>query len=65
MEKEYLGDGAYADYSTGDLRLFTTNGLEEENEIFLDGDCLTALFKYVERCLKVKITIKPEQGLKL
>jgi hypothetical protein len=46
---EYLGDGVYGDYSNGDLRLYTDNGVEQANEIFINGDVLTCMFKYIER----------------
>jgi hypothetical protein len=57
---EYLGDSVYGDYSTGDLRLYTDNGEGASNEIILNGDVLTSLFKFVERSLVVKITVKPD-----
>ena len=56
-EPVYLGDGVYGDYSTGDLRLYTDNGVEQANEIFINGDVLSSMLKYVERCLFVKINI--------
>ncbi len=54
---EYLGDGVYGYYSNGALRLYTDNGVEQANEIFIDGDVLTSMFKYIERCLYVKINV--------
>lgn len=58
---DYLGDSVYGDYSTGDLRLYTDNGLGAENEIFIDSDTLTNMFSFIERCLNVKITVKPAE----
>lgn len=57
--KDYLGDSVYGDYSTGELRLYTDNGEGPTNEIVIDGDTLTSLFKFVERALSVKISVKP------
>lgn len=57
--KVYLGDSVYGDYSTGDLRLFTDNGEGPQNEIVIDGCTLTNLFKFIEKELLVKITVKP------
>ena len=56
---DYLGDSVYGDYSTGELRLYTDNGEGPTNEIIIDGDTLTSLFKFIERSLSVKITVKP------
>lgn len=64
MEKPkptYLGDSVYADYSSGQLQIYTNNGEGDNNEIFIDSDVLTNLFKYVETSLAVKITIKPKE----
>ena len=57
----YLGDGVYGDYSNGDLRLYTDNGVEQTNEIFINGDVLMCIFKYVERCLSLKISIAEQK----
>ena len=57
--KDYLGDSVYGDYSTGELRLYTDNGEGPSNEIIICGDTLTCLFKFIERALAIKISMKP------
>ena len=58
--KEYLGDSVYGDYSTGELRLYTDNGEGPKNEIIIDSDTLVSMFKFIERVMDVKITVKPQ-----
>jgi len=46
----YLGDGAYAELDdTGGVRIFTSNGVTEENEIFLELPMVGILNRYIER----------------
>lgn len=51
MNKEYIGDGVYAEVepSLGALVLTTENGVEVTNRIVLEPDVLEALEKYIER----------------
>jgi hypothetical protein len=62
-EPKYIGASVWADYSSGILKLFTSDSVREEfeiiDEIFLDSDTLTNLFKYIENVLQIKINIKP------
>lgn len=44
--KEYLGDAVYAEYEAGELRLWTTNGIEVTNEIFLEPEVFAALLQF-------------------
>jgi hypothetical protein len=60
--RDYLGDCVYGDYSDGELRLYIDNGADggwPANEIYINSDTLANLFKFVERALSVKITVKP------
>lgn len=45
--KEYLGDGAYAEIVPGGLELTTSNGIDTTNAIVLGEDELGALAKYL------------------
>jgi hypothetical protein len=58
---EYLGDGVYADYSTGDLWLYANDAENPTDSICINSDVLTSLLKYVEKSLAVKITVKPKE----
>ena len=62
---EYLGDGVYGDYTSGVMRLYTSNGIEEKNDIFLDGDVIVSFFKFIEKSLDVKITVKPPERIQI
>ncbi len=49
MDPTYLGDGAYVEkLSHFELRLFTTNGMEVTNEIFLEIDSIQRLERFIE-----------------
>ena len=48
MEKVYLGDGAYAEYDGFQMRIYTSNGVEETNEVFLGADELEALIEFIK-----------------
>jgi len=50
MNKEYLGDGAYAEVDEdGRLVLTTENGLRATNTIYFEPDTLAALLAYIDR----------------
>lgn len=51
IEPEYLGDGAYAGLHprTRDLVLWTSNGEEATNVIFLESPVVMALLRYMKR----------------
>lgn len=48
LETEYLGDGAYVAFSGYDVAVFTSDGLSIQNVVYLDGNCLAALKRFVE-----------------
>lgn len=50
VEKRYLGDGVYIDYSpmSGMLVLTTENGYEVTNTIFLESEVYEELLRYVK-----------------
>jgi hypothetical protein len=60
---EYLGDGAYADYSTGVLWLHANSHDNPTDKICIDGDVLVSLFKFIEKSMAVKITVKPASSM--
>lgn len=35
----YIGDGAYASFDGFQFRVFTSNGIEETNEVFFGSRC--------------------------
>jgi hypothetical protein len=47
IEKEYLGDGVYADYDGFHIILTTENGMETTNEILLDPRVCISLQNYI------------------
>lgn len=50
MEKEYLGDGVYADIDKyGQICLTTENGIETTNMIYLDPGVVERLTDYCTR----------------
>jgi hypothetical protein len=48
MKKIYLGDGAYAEYDGFQMRIYTSNGVEEKNEVFLGPHELEALINFLK-----------------
>lgn len=48
MSKQYLGDGVYADWDRGMLKLTTEDGLKETNTIYLEADVITALEDFLK-----------------
>lgn len=44
----YLGDGAYARFDGYQLELYTSNGIEETNNIYLDAHKLENLFIFLK-----------------
>jgi hypothetical protein len=61
VTKEHLGDGLYADYSSGELWIFPNHALKSTDKICISGDVLVCLFKFIEKSLSVKITVKPKE----
>lgn len=49
--RTYLGDGAYAEYrpSVGDYRIYTSDGDEETNEVFLESSAIIVLVNFVAK----------------
>lgn len=48
---QYLGDGCYVDFDGDQVRLYTSDGVCNTNEIFLDMSVLTNFIDYVENKL--------------
>ena len=48
-EKEYLGDGVYADIENGMLKLTTEDGIRATNTIYLESVVYAALVRYVDK----------------
>lgn len=44
----YLGDGVYARYDGWHVRLWTSDGIQETNVVYLDPHVLAALAAHVE-----------------
>jgi hypothetical protein len=44
----YLGDAVYADFDGYQVRLSTTNGIVETNEIYLEPKVLSNFLQYLE-----------------
>ncbi len=57
--KDYLGDGVYADFDGYQLRLYLDDGTGEHNEIYLEPCVLAALDGYRERVMRKP---KPEEA---
>jgi len=47
MPKTYLGDGVYADWDRGNLKLTTENGVEATNTIYLELEVLAKLMEFL------------------
>ena len=47
VEKQYVGDGCYAEDTAYGLVLTTSNGIEDTNTIVLEPEVWTALLAYV------------------
>ena len=49
IAKQYLGDGAYADFDGWSVVLTTENGLTETNRIVMEPEVTTAFLRWLER----------------
>jgi hypothetical protein len=49
MTKEYLGDGAYAEFDGYGIRLTTENGYETTNTIYLEPITYQSLVLFVDK----------------
>jgi hypothetical protein len=47
--KDYLGDGVYVGIERGMIALYTSNGRETTNMIYLEPEVLGAFLRYLER----------------
>jgi hypothetical protein len=47
-EPTYLGDAVYADFDGYMIRLFTTDGMTVQSEIFFEPQVYAALIHYVQ-----------------
>lgn len=49
MEKQYLGDGLYADFDGFHIVLTAENGISATDTVYLDAEVYDALVGYVTR----------------
>lgn len=49
LAKEYLGDGAYADFDGFHIVLTAENGIAATDTVYLDPHVVTALRRYMDR----------------
>lgn len=54
----YLGDGLYCSYDGFQYRLYATNGIAVDNEVFLEPMVLQAFFNVIQEKENVKITVE-------
>lgn len=57
IQKDYLGDGLYAEYDGYQIRLWTDRGNGNIHEVFLDPDVLADCFGFIEKAYGVMITV--------
>ncbi len=50
----YLGDGVYIKTHQGQLLLYTANGIEVTNKIYLEPEVAELLVNYINKILNVK-----------
>jgi hypothetical protein len=55
LEKQYIGDGVYADFDGYTVTLTTENGTGITNTIYLEPEVLQELEGYVNRLRKQKV----------
>ena len=55
---EYLGDSVYANYDGYSIRLYTSNGLMEYSEIYLEPEVADALVRFWKKWKGEKETDK-------
>lgn len=49
LPKIYLGDGAYAEFSGYDFRVFTSDGISEANAVHLEASALQSLVDFARK----------------
>jgi hypothetical protein len=49
MSQQYLGDGVYADFDGYAVRLYTSDGIEKTNTIYLEPEVYLAFVKFIKR----------------
>ncbi len=50
----YLGDGAYVEYTKGgEFMLYTSNGIQITNTIYLEPAVMESLYKFFKKCIEV------------
>ena len=53
MNKQYIGDGVYAEYDSYQIKLTSENGIEVIDTIYLDSTMLENLIEYNESIKKL------------
>lgn len=64
-KRAYLGDGAYACEGCydGELLIYTSNGIVDENHVALDRwEGVPSLLRFISKLWNVKITVEPLDG---
>ncbi len=61
LNKKYLGDGAYIEDHGYEYRIFCERS-EGEHEVYLDGDAIDSLFRFLEKTRNIKITVSKDDS---
>jgi len=61
MSKEYLGDGAYAEFDGWNIILTTSNGIEDTNRIVMEPDVSAVFIRWLDR-LKAECKKKNQEA---
>ena len=57
MEKEaYLGDGAYVEWTGNEFIVYTSNGIERSNQVYLEPLAMRTLIEFHNRLAEWKRT---------
>ena len=60
-EKDYIGDGLYAQFANEMLMLTTEDGISATNTIFLEPEVFVALCHYIQRSPFAALIPKPPE----
>lgn len=63
IQTVYLGDAVYASFSSGQILIFTSNGMEHSDPIYMEPETLGALFKYATECLAPNLEVEIEREI--
>lgn len=54
----YIGDGAYVRDHGFEICIYTSNGISEENHVYLEPEAIESLIRFIEKQRGLKITIE-------